>query len=194
MKKQIAFAALAVALGAGVAVASPGDRMGRMFERIDADGSGSISKDEARTMHSERFGRMDADGDGILTLEEFAKHRGGHGHHGRHGDGDRMGDRDARIEQRFDRLDANDDDAVTLDEMKSAADTRTERREAMRAERFANFDADKDGGISEQEFVTGGVERMFGHADSDGDGTITREEMRTAHEAMREARKARKAE
>lgn len=83
-------------------------RVTRMIERFDKDGSNSLdaaeleAAGEARMdrMHARRAGRMfermDADKDGKLGMEEM---------HGRHGPS-RM----------FDRLDANDDDVLTREE------------------------------------------------------------------------------
>ena len=47
------------------------------------------------------------------------------------------------------------------------------------------MDTDKDGTISEAEFVEGRVAMMFGKADADGNGEVTRDEMQAAREAMR---------
>jgi len=42
------------------------------FEKLDADGSGTISKEEF-PWSEEKFAKFDADGDGELSLEEFKK-------------------------------------------------------------------------------------------------------------------------
>ena len=58
---------------------------------------------------------------------------------------------------------------------------------------MAKVDTDKDGKISRAEFQARG-EQMFKEADANGDGFITPEEGKAAHEARREKWKARKAE
>ena len=65
-----------------------GDRMGSFFDRMDQDGDGKISKDEAPGRMADFFGEMDTDGDGFLTKDEMKeameRRRGGGG--GRGGD------------------------------------------------------------------------------------------------------------
>ena len=59
---------------------SGSDVEGRLFQRLDADGSGELSKEELANMETARrdmmkesvFERLDRSGDGFLTPEEFA--------------------------------------------------------------------------------------------------------------------------
>ena len=46
-----------------------------MFERMDADGDGQISRAEHMSAAQERFNKMDANGDGYITKEEAAEMR-----------------------------------------------------------------------------------------------------------------------
>ncbi len=46
---------------------------GRKFARLDADGDGTISREEFQAMANRRFAKMDLDGDGEISLEEVAK-------------------------------------------------------------------------------------------------------------------------
>lgn len=48
----------------------PGGDKGKMFEMHDTNGDGVISKDEFLAKVEERFGKMDADGNGEITKEE----------------------------------------------------------------------------------------------------------------------------
>ena len=46
-------------------------RTAPLFQRLDQDGDGKISKDEAPEQFKERFGMLDANGDGFVSLDEF---------------------------------------------------------------------------------------------------------------------------
>lgn len=46
-------------------------RPGPFFQRLDRDGDGKISKDEAPEQLKERFAMMDTNGDGFLSFDEF---------------------------------------------------------------------------------------------------------------------------
>lgn len=43
---------------------------GRMFEKMDTNSDGAVTKEEARTFHEKRFDEMDANKDGKVTKEE----------------------------------------------------------------------------------------------------------------------------
>lgn len=75
---ELTLASLALASAAGAASAqqppAPGDAMLKSsFTRIDANGDGRLSQDEARRMPeiSARFDELDADKDGALSFAEF---------------------------------------------------------------------------------------------------------------------------
>src|SRR5690606_18298734 len=60
----------------------------RMFEKIDADGDGNVTKVEAEAAANEHFSRLDKNSDGTITKDEIrkgprSKHmKAGHGHKG----------------------------------------------------------------------------------------------------------------
>ena len=60
------------------------------------------------------------------------------------------------------------------------------------AKMFEKLDADKDGVISEAEFLAKSKER-FAEMDADKNGSVTQEEAKAAHEKMREKWKEHKA-
>ena len=94
-----AFAAFAAAI-AFAATASAGhheagekkkDGHGRYFKMRDANGDGSISKDEWMAASEARFGKVDENGDGAVSPEEMrAAHK--RRHEKMHGDGKGHGD------------------------------------------------------------------------------------------------------
>ncbi len=45
---------------------------GKMYEKLDENGDGSVSQAEFLAQASERFAKMDVDGDGVLTKYEAA--------------------------------------------------------------------------------------------------------------------------
>lgn len=71
------------------------DKLKLMFQRIDQDGNGSISQQEAPERMKERFAQIDTDGDGQIDAREFqvvVERMGGQrgdqaGKQGRRGDG-----------------------------------------------------------------------------------------------------------
>jgi Ca2+-binding EF-hand superfamily protein len=51
--------------------------MRAMFALMDADGDGTLSREEFAEAHDRIFNHMDADGDGQVTLEEMRAFRMG---------------------------------------------------------------------------------------------------------------------
>lgn len=110
---------------------------GELFKKLDADQSGTISKEEAKGPLAENFDEIDADGDGEITKDEMkaaAKERGGdRGGKMKEADTDESGsiskaEAEAagldRLVEHFDELDADGDGEVTKEEMKAAAEKR----------------------------------------------------------------------
>ncbi|MFK7943320.1 MAG: EF-hand domain-containing protein [Paracoccaceae bacterium] len=103
-----------------------GQRGAKLFERVDTNSDGLITRAEAAEFRTARFQRMDANGDGAVTfaeLEEKAKRR-----------------IPERAAKRFERMDGNSDGKVTRAEF-------FERSEG----RFARMDANGDGAITRDE-------------------------------------------
>ena len=133
MKKTVAaLTALALGAVASLAIAEPGDRHGRMFERLkaaDTNADGLISRSEAASLPrlAQRFDAIDANKDGQVSFEELRAARGKHGHGGHFKrmdtDGDGKVSRTEALsaaEAAFNRADANSDGFVTRDEMRAA--------------------------------------------------------------------------
>lgn len=80
MKKLLAFSALTLAFSvpafagdvAGGPDGKPGPRhhKGMMFEKLDTDGNGEVTKAEFQAFHDKKFAEMDADGNGVVTKAE----------------------------------------------------------------------------------------------------------------------------
>ena len=104
------------------------------------------------------------------------------------------GKRGAKHAEMLEKFDANSDGR--LDETE---------REAARAARFSEIDADGNGALTKEEIIAHHTARIvertdkhFGKHDTDGNGVISAEEFEEAHKArkekMREHRQARRAE
>jgi collagen type III alpha len=103
------------------------------FKRLDVNGDGKISKDEAPPRLAQNFDRFDIDKDGFISLREFrAGQSGGPGGQGV-----------PRVtpEETFKRLDVNGDGKISKDEAPPRL-----------VQSFDRFDIDKDGFISLREF------------------------------------------
>lgn len=134
--------------GAGRGEEGGGDFNPReFFSRIDADGNGFISEDEAPERLRPDFEAADTNDDNQISPEELMSHLGG----GRGEGGDRP---PQGPEDFFANLDRNDDGFITTDEMP----------EGRSEEMLNRADADDDGKISLDE-----VRGVFGGGRSDGD-------------------------
>ena len=105
---------------------NPGD----MFQKLDADESGTISKDEAKGPLAEHFDKIDADGNGELTKDELKAAREGRGGRGK---------------GKLQEADTDSNGAISLDEAETAGLEKI-------VENFSTLDADGNGEISKEEF------------------------------------------
>lgn len=141
----------------------------RMQAKVDANGDGVVTKEEAAKFPrlAEKFAQLDKNNDGKLARDEMPMHRAGmrgQGEGKRGHDGGRSGglraldtDRDGRIsraemqagkagmDERFAAMDVNKDGYI------DKAD-RQARMAERRAACFAKADADKNGQLSRAEF------------------------------------------
>jgi Ca2+-binding EF-hand superfamily protein len=120
----------------------PQARAERIMAKLDADSSGSISRDEAEGHFlAKKFDALDADGDGLLTLDELAAMKGHHKKRGKHGK--RHKDPSVHAERKMSKLDADGDGVLSRAEVEG---TRLE-------EKFTAIDADGDGKITKEELA-----------------------------------------
>ncbi|MCR9240391.1 MAG: EF-hand domain-containing protein [Rhodobiaceae bacterium] len=121
---------------AGVAVAAKGPGGGppnpdRMFEMLDLNKDGEITREEAESAGEARFQAADTNGDGLLSREEMTAAREARSAE--------------RQERRFAKLDTNEDGLLSPEEM--AAGPHGERRQGM----FDRVDENGDGKITREE-------------------------------------------
>ena len=159
---------------AGRAAAEPGARVTRMFERLDANNDGVITKDEFKGPE-QAFARMDANGDGKVTQEEATQAAGQFRERA-----GRLMDPAKRWEMMLERHDANQDGKLTKDEFPGPD------------ELFARIDANGDGAITEDEMLNmpgpgarmGRGAGLIGRMDQDGDGKVTKDEWVAAFDKL----------
>ena len=104
----------------------------QIIERLDSDGSGSITEDEAKGFMAKYFDRIDANGDGEIFGEELLYARENRGQKPKQGRED------------IKAADADQNGAISIDE---AAEAGLKKM----VENFDRIDADGDGEISEEE-------------------------------------------
>lgn len=141
--------------GPGMGMGPGGGMMGGRG-MIDLNQDGLVAADEAAAFHDMRFEMLDADADEIVTKAEFTDPTAGMG-------------------MSFEQMQANmaarmGDEAAA--QMMSRMQARLDAREARREARFAEIDANADGNVSRDEFMTAG-ETAYAASDLNGDGRVT---------------------
>jgi Ca2+-binding EF-hand superfamily protein len=149
------------------------ERLDQLFDQIDLDASGTLTKDEMRRAAATRFNALDMNGDGRVSAEERANSRSN------------------RLAIRFRRADTDGNGVLDIREIEEVAKMRARRR-------LARLDTSGDGMLSLDEMQTGMEERrrarsagprsmtladldarmmaLFVRADVDGNGIVTLQE------------------
>jgi hypothetical protein len=111
-----------------------GQMDGMVFNKLDTNGDGVISRKEFNAYNAKHFKELDTNKDGKLTLEEL---QGGQNPRMGHGDGT------THLDQRFNAADANHDGGLDREEAKNMP---------MLSMYFDEVDANKDGKVTRQEY------------------------------------------
>jgi Ca2+-binding EF-hand superfamily protein len=124
----------------------------------------------------EKFNEFDSDKDGKISLDEF------------------MASGPNRSEEGFKVIDTDGDGFVSQEEFEEAIMKKKwqKHRKSKLLEEFNEFDSDKDGKISLDEFMASGPNRSeegFKVVDTDGDGFVSQEEFKKAIQQIHLKRK-----
>ena len=104
----------------------------QIIERLDGDGSGSITEDEAKGFMAKYFERIDANSDGEISEEELLDIR------------ENRGQKPKQVREDIKAADTDQNGAISIDEA-------TEAGFKKMLENFDRIDADGDGEISKEE-------------------------------------------
>lgn len=121
----------------------------------------ALAKDDKGEKKGKGPGKLDTNGDQVITLEEA-----------------QAGGAEKLVEN-FSKIDADGNGELTRDELRNHAKKRMEERR----EKGQKADTDGNGAISKAEAEAAGMKRLlekFDEIDANGDGEVSREEMRDA--------------
>ena len=104
----------------------------QIIERLDSDGSGAITEDEAKGFMAKYFEKIDANSDGEISEEELLDMR------------ENRGQKPKQVREDIKAADIDQNGAISIDEAEDAG------LEKM-VENFDRIDADGDGEISKEE-------------------------------------------
>jgi Ca2+-binding EF-hand superfamily protein len=154
MKKHVLLAMILVLAIATSAAADFGkcsgeghreSRIFKKFDKMDINGDGSITHEEADALSTIRFMKKDANSDGFLTEGEFVRHGKHFRKWGRHINEERREEKLNKVQdwmaKRFSEVDKDGDKQVSRKEFK-----------VMGEGRFTLADTDRDGRLSWAEF------------------------------------------
>jgi hypothetical protein len=115
--------------------------------RADTDGDGRVSRAEFEAAGDKRanawFDKLDLNKDGYITPDEMKQARE-----------TRIGNIQAKMDERFKAADSNGDGQLSLEEVQA--------KMPRLADRFAELDADKNGQLSKEELAKGGFHHRGG--------------------------------
>lgn len=167
--------------GVGVAAAQPG---GDHFAKMDTNGDGTVTTAEFEAGALARWTEADANKDGKVTADEFKAVHEAHKQErftkeDVNGDGLLQRSEVAKMpEEFFTKLDANKDGALSKDELASMKHHGKSPEEGRA--RPLPGDENNDGVVTKAEAVAGS-QKWAKKIDANGDGTLTKEELKAAH-------------
>lgn len=130
----------------------------------------AVAKSDKGGKKGKGFGKLDSNGDEVITLAE-AEAAGAE-----------------RFIENFSEIDADGSGEVTKDELRA----HFQQRMSERKTKLKDMDADGNGAISYDEAANAGAEKLVEHfekIDANGDGEITRDEMKELRQIMRKQKK-----
>lgn len=180
---------LVLVTGATAALAQRGQQAGHKdhaakLRKLDANGDGAISRQEAQGRGEKLFAKLDANHDGLLSSEELKAaqqdRRKGVGSKlfskmDTNGDGSIQAGEFRGDPEQFARLDTNQDGSLTREELGRAAHLGKGKRIGKL---FETMDANDDNKIERSEFR--GNDQQFARLDENNDGWLSRGELQKA--------------